>query len=253
VSVRASDRAPDELRPVSLELGVNRYAEGSCRIAVGDTQVICTASIEDRVPPFLVGSGEGWVTAEYGMLPRATSRRTRRERSGERPVGRSLEIQRLIGRSLRAVVDRKVFGDRTITIDCDVVQADGGTRCASVTGGFVALALALAGLQEKRQLRGYPLTDTIAAISVAVVAAEALLDVDFAEDSAADFDLNVVRTGSGRYVEIQGTAEAVPLRRERLDSLLALADLGTDRLQQMQREALGDTLGQLVRPRPAGS
>jgi len=249
VSVRASGRAPHELRAVEFRTDINRYAEGSCMIVCGETHVICTASIEDRVPPFLIGSGEGWVTAEYGMLPRATSSRVRRDRVGGRPAGRSYEIQRLIGRSLRAVVDRRVFGERTIMVDCDVIQADGGTRCASITGGFVALALAFVKLGERRKLHGHPLVDTLAAVSVGTIAGEALLDVDYEEDAAAEFDLNVVRTGGGRYVEIQGTAEASPLDRERLDALLTLADRGTDELALQQREVLGARLERIVRPR----
>ena len=251
MSVRTSDRAPDALRPVTIETGVSRWAEGSCRIACGDTEVLCTASVEDRAPPFLYGTGQGWVTAEYGMLPRSTSSRMRRDRVGGRPQGRTYEIQRLIGRALRGVVDRKVFGERTVTIDCDVLQADGGTRCASITGGFIALALAFEKLAQKGKLGGYPFTDSVAAVSVAWVAGEPLLDPDFSEDSAAAFDLNVVRTGDGRYVEVQGTAEEAPLTRERLDALLALADAGTDRLKKMQREALGGGLEALLRPRPS--
>ncbi len=253
MSVRTSGRAPDELRPVTIETGVSRWAEGSCRIVCGGTEVLCTASVEDRAPPFLYGTGEGWITAEYGMLPRATSSRVRRDRVGGRPAGRSYEIQRLIGRSLRAVVDRKVFGERTITLDCDVLQADGGTRCASITGGFVALALAFSHLGRKKKLAGRPLIDVVSAVSVAWVAGEPLLDPDFSEDSAAAFDLNVVRTAGGRYVEIQGTAEEAPLTRERLDALLAFADAGASRLAAIQRQALGDELDALIRPASSAS
>ncbi len=246
MSVRATGRARDELRPFSIEIGVNRYAEGSCLVRAGGTHVLCLASVDARVPPFLHGRGEGWVTAEYSMLPRATSERSARERAGSRPSGRTYEIQRLIGRALRAVVDRRQIGERTITVDCDVLQADGGTRCASITGGFVALALAIDGLGGERGFRGRPLLDTVAAVSCGIVAGEALLDLAYEEDSAAEVDLNVVRTGGRRYVEIQGTAEQSPFERRRLDELLDLADVGLDRLDVIQREALGERLPRLL-------
>jgi ribonuclease PH len=249
MGVRSSDRGPAELRELHFELGVNRYAEGSCRIRMGGTDVLCTASVDTRVPGFLVGRGEGWVTAEYGMLPRATDQRVGRERSGSRPAGRTYEIQRLIGRALRAVVDRKVLGERTITVDCDVLQADGGTRCAAITGGYVALAQALLRLDRAKSLPGYPLLDELAAVSVGIVAGEVLLDLAYEEDAAADVDVNVVRTGSGRYVEIQGTAEEEPFARERLVELLDVADRAIDVLIERQRAALGDELARLVRRR----
>jgi ribonuclease PH len=249
MSVRSTGRDAATLRPVSIETDVNRYAEGSCLFRAGETHVLCTASVESRAPGWLVGSGQGWVTAEYSMLPRATGSRVPRERAGSRPAGRTHEIQRLIGRSLRAGVDRRVFGERMITIDCDVLQADGGTRCASITGGFVALALAFAKMSREGQLSGYPLLDTVAAVSTGIVAGEALLDLEYEEDSSAEVDLNLVRTGSGRYVEIQGTAEDQPFSRERLDTMLDLADPGLDALIAAQREALGeDCLRRVMRP-----
>ncbi|UCF69265.1 MAG: ribonuclease PH [Acidobacteriota bacterium] len=247
MSVRASGRRADEPRAVELQIDVNRHAEGSCLIRVGQTEVLCTASIEERVPPWLVGRGEGWLTAEYGMLPRATGQRSVRDRVGGRPNGRALEIQRLIGRSLRAVVDRKVFGDRTIWVDCDVLQADGGTRCAAITGGFVAMACAFKHLERARKLTGYPLLDVEAAISVGLMAGEILLDLDYEEDAAAEVDVNVVRTGRGRYVEIQGTAEETPLTREQLMAALELADRGTDFLIERQRDVLGERLDRILR------
>lgn len=249
MSVRSTGRDAATLRPVSIETDVNRYAEGSCVIRAGETHVLCTASVESRTPGWLAGSGQGWVTAEYSMLPRATSTRVPRERPGSRPAGRTHEIQRLIGRALRAAVDRRVFGERMITVDCDVLQADGGTRCASITGGFVALALAFARMSREGQLSGYPLLDTVAAVSTGIVAGEALLDLEYEEDSSAEVDLNVVRTGAGRYVEIQGTAEDQPFSRERLDTMLDLADPGLDALVAAQRAALGeDCLRRVLRP-----
>ncbi len=249
MSVRTSGRGPAQLRDLDIRLDVNIHAEGSCEIRIGETHVLCTASIEDRVPPFLHGRGEGWITAEYGMLPRATADRTARDR-GNKTSGRTHEIQRLIGRSLRAVVDRKVFGDRTLWVDCDVLQADGGTRCASITGGFVALALAFEKLSQSRKLSGYPLLDTVTAISAGVVAGEELLDLDYDEDVAAEVDFNVVRTGGGRYVEVQGTAEGQTFARERLQRLLDLADHGIGELDRAVRDVLGDRLRRSLRPRP---
>lgn len=249
MSVRPSQRAAGALRPVELRLGVNRHAEGSCLVRVGYTEVLCAASIEDRLPPFRQGRGEGWVTAEYGMLPRSTHERTPRDRAGGRPSGRTFEIQRLIGRSLRAVVDLRTIGERSIVVDCDVLQADGGTRCAAITGGFVALALVFDRLKATRKLNGYPLLDSVAAVSAGIVAGEPLLDLEYEEDSAAEVDLNVVRTGMGRYVEVQGTAEQHPFSRDRLHQLLDLADTGLLELTRMQREVLGDTLRGLLRPR----
>ncbi len=249
MSVRSTGRGAADLRPISIDIDVNRHAEGSCVIKVGDTHVLCTASVESRVPGFLVGRGEGWVTAEYGMLPRATNQRVARERPGSKPSGRTLEIQRLVGRSLRAIVDRRVLGEKSVTIDCDVLQADGGTRCAAVTGGFVALALALAKIDRAAPFAGHPLLDTVGAVSAGIVAGEDLLDLCYDEDSAAEVDLNVVRTGAGRYVEIQGTAEQVPFTRSRLNGLLDLADTGLVRIEAIQREALGSALARILRER----
>ncbi len=247
MSVRTSGRAPGALRDLELLIDVNRHAEGSCLIRLGGTHVLCTASIEDRVPGWLHGCGEGWVTAEYGMLPRATSTRSSRERAGSRPQARAYEIQRLVGRSLRAVVDRKVFGERSIVVDCDVLQADGGTRCASVTGGFVALALAFSRLHRERKLGGKPLLDTVSAVSAGVVAGEALLDLEYTEDSAAELDLDIVQTGRGGLVELQGTAEDQPYSRARLDELLDMAEPGLAALHAAQRDTLGEALAPLLR------
>jgi ribonuclease PH len=237
------------MRPLRITTGVNRHAEGSCLIHVGETQVLCTASVDTRVPGWLVGRNEGWVTAEYGMLPRATGSRVHRDRVGGRPSGRTFEIQRLIGRALRAVVDRKVFGERTVTVDCDVLQADGGTRCASIVGGFVAMAQAFAWIGRAGKLVGYPILDQIAAVSCGVVAGEVLLDLEYEEDSAAEVDLNVAKTGEGRYVEIQGTAEERAFPRETLDQMLDAADVGLDASLAAQREALGESLAKVLRPR----
>ncbi len=230
---RDDGRGPSELRPVSLELGVQKWAEGSCLIKVGDTQVICAATIEDRVPPHLRGKGTGWVTAEYSMLPRATSERTQRESAKGRIGGRTHEIQRLIGRSLRGVVDLDRLGERTVTVDCDVVQADGGTRTASITGGYVALAAALIAFGMERLLIGH-----VAAVSVGIVNGIHVLDLDYGEDSSADVDFNVVGTDAGTYVELQGTAEGQPFDRAAVDSLLDLANLGLERLFAIQAETL---------------
>jgi ribonuclease PH len=233
VLVRADGRRPTDLRPVSLELGVQKWAEGSCLIKVGDTQVLCAASIEDRVPPHLRGKGTGWVTAEYSMLPRATAERSQREAARGRIGGRTHEIQRLVGRSLRGVVDLEKLGERTVTVDCDVVQADGGTRTASITGGYVALAAALIAFGMERLLVGH-----VAAVSVGIVNGVHVLDLDYAEDSKADVDFNVVGTDAGTYVELQGTAEGPPFDRAAVDSLLDLANLGLERLFAIQAEAL---------------
>jgi ribonuclease PH len=232
---------------VTLTPDWNRWAEGSVMVEFGSTRVACTASIEDRVPPFLVGQRSGWVTGEYGMLPRSTDSRTQREATRGKPSGRTMEIQRLIGRALRAVVDLKAFGDRTIWIDCDVLQADGGTRCASITGGFVALAAALHRLGEKGKIAAPPLLGRVAAVSVGIVAGECALDLDYVEDSAAEVDMNVVRTDRGKYVELQGTAEETPFDRDTTNRLLDLADGGIDCLFELQAEALGERLAPLVK------
>lgn len=230
------------MRPVTIETGVSRYAEGSVMIAQGETRVLCTVSIDDRVPPFLKGSGTGWVTAEYGMLPRSTHTRSPREAARGKQGGRTMEIQRLIGRALRSVVDRTALGPRTLWVDCDVLQADGGTRTASITGAYVALALAVAKLREKRAMSAPVLTGMLAAVSVGMVLGRPVLDLDYIEDSAAEVDMNVVRIDDGRFVEVQSTAETEPFRRDRLDTLLDLAGGGIDKLHVAQREALGDAL-----------
>jgi len=215
------------------------HAEGSVLIEAGRTKVICTASVEDRVPQFLRNSGKGWVTAEYGMLPRATSTRTQREATAGKVGGRTQEIQRLIGRSLRSVTNLPALGERTIWIDCDVIQADGGTRTASITGAFVALALALEKLRERDVIKSIPLSDYVAAISVGIVDGEALLDLAYDDDSRADVDMNIVKTGDGRFIEVQGTAEADPFGREALIQLLELADAGITQLVEKQRAIVG--------------
>ena len=232
-SVRADGRVPTQLRPVSFELGVQKWAEGSCIIRVGDTQVLCAATIADRVPPHLRGKGTGWVTAEYSMLPRATAERTDRESVKGKLGGRTHEIQRLIGRSLRDAVDLTRLGERTITVDCDVLQADGGTRTASVTGGYVALAAALITYGMDRHL-----VARIAAVSVGLVDGQALLDLDYSEDSRADVDFNVVGTDQGTFVEVQGTAEGKPFDRVGMNDLLDLASAGLERLFAAQAEVL---------------
>jgi ribonuclease PH len=231
--LRHDGRAPDQLRRVSLELGVQKWAEGSCLIRVGDTHVLCAATVEDRVPPHLRGKGMGWVTGEYSMLPRATSERTPREVVRGQIGGRTHEIQRLIGRSLRGIVDLERLGDRTVTVDCDVLQADGGTRTASITGGYVALVLALRRFGLEGAVRSQ-----IAAVSVGVVNGVPLLDLDYGEDSTAQVDFNVVGTNVATYVEVQGTAEGRPFDRAAMDALLGLADRGLERLFAAQAEAL---------------
>jgi ribonuclease PH len=240
--MRTDRRQPSELRPTRLTPNYLIHPEGSVMIEAGRTQVICTASVEDRVPPFLRGSGKGWVTAEYGMLPRATTTRTTREAASGKVGGRTQEIQRLIGRSLRAVTRLDALGERTIWIDCDVIQADGGTRTASITGGFVALVLALGRLRASGAFARVPITDFVAATSVGVVAGTPMLDLAYEEDSRADTDMNVVQTGDGRFIEVQGTAEAAPFDRAALDALLALASDGIRQLVTLQREIVGDVL-----------
>ncbi|MCS6995637.1 MAG: ribonuclease PH [Casimicrobiaceae bacterium] len=236
--MRPSPRRPDELRPVRFTLDYTVHAEGSVLIEVGLTRVLCTASVEDTVPPHKKGSGEGWVTAEYGMLPRATHTRGRREATQGKQSGRTQEIQRLIGRSLRAVVDLAKLGERQITLDCDVLQADGGTRCASITGGWVALALACRRLVERGVLSENPILDSVAAVSVGLYEGEPILDLDYAEDSACQTDMNVVMTGSGGLVEVQGTAEGAPFSREALERMLELAHKGLGEIAALQRKAL---------------
>jgi ribonuclease PH len=237
--MRPDGRQPDELRPVTLTPNVNKHAEGSVLIQMGDTHVLCTASVEESVPPFMRDSGEGWVTAEYSMLPRATSTRSRREASQGRLGGRTLEIQRLIGRSLRAVTDLPNLGERTIWLDCDVLQADGGTRCASITGAYVALHLALQHLVQQGLLSAIPLKDVVAAVSVGMLGETPQLDLNYAEDSTSDVDMNIVMTGNGNLVEVQGTAEGEPFSQDQLLQLLGLARDGIHRLFEVQRAVLG--------------
>ncbi|HWB29241.1 MAG TPA: ribonuclease PH [Vicinamibacterales bacterium] len=239
---RQDGRAPDAVRPTTITPDFTIHAEGAVLIEVGRTKVICTASVEDRVPPFLRGSGKGWVTAEYGMLPRATTTRMQREATAGKVGGRTQEIQRLIGRSLRAVIAMTELGERTIWVDCDVIQADGGTRTAAITGGFVALVLALERVREKGQLPRVPVTDYVAATSVGVIGGTPMLDLAYEEDSRADVDMNIVKTSDGRFIEVQGTAEAQPFNRAELDALLALADTGIATLIARQREVVGQIL-----------
>ena len=235
---RPSNRAPDELRPVTFTRQFTKHAEGSVLVRCGDTHVLCTASVEETVPSFLRGKGKGWVTAEYGMLPRATHTRSPREAARGKQGGRTQEIQRLIGRSLRAVTDLKALGERTVTVDCDVLQADGGTRTASITGGFVALADACNHLVARRAITASPLHGQVAAISVGIFAGVPVLDLDYAEDSNAETDMNVVMNNGGGFVEIQGTAEGHAFRRHELDALLNLAASGIGRLFALQTQAL---------------
>ncbi len=236
--MRPSKRAADELRPVSLERAVSRYAEGSCLVSFGNTRVLCTASLEERAPPWLRGTGKGWVTAEYAMLPRATHERTRREVGSGKPSGRTQEIQRLIGRSLRAVTNLPAMGERQITIDCDVIQADGGTRTAAITGAWVALHDCFAWMRTRSIISVDPLRDHVAAVSCGLYKGTPVLDLDYAEDSAAETDANFVLTGRGGIVEVQGTAEMEPFSQDQLLELLRLARAGTDRLVALQKEAI---------------
>jgi ribonuclease PH len=235
---RSGDRAPDQLRPTTIEPGFVRTATGSALISCGETRVICTASVQESVPRWMAGQGRGWVTAEYGMLPASTGDRKQRDVSKGRPDGRTVEIQRLIGRSLRGVVDFEALGERTVYVDCDVLQADGGTRCASITGGFVALDLALRRLVDEGKLETVPLTGSVAAVSCGIVDGVPLLDLDYPEDSSAEVDANVVMTGDGGLVEVQATAERTPLSRAHLDELLALAQSGIESLRAAQAAAV---------------
>ncbi len=235
---REDGRTNDQIRPVSITRGYIKYAEGSCLIEVGDTRVICTASVEEKVPPFLKGSGTGWVTAEYGMIPRSCLTRNQREATRGQLGGRTMEIQRLVGRSLRSVVDLKALGERTIWMDCDVIQADGGTRTASMTGAYVALVEATDWLKKQGLLRKNVMLDMLAAVSVGVVSGESMLDLKYSEDSCAAVDMNVAMTGAGKFVEIQGTAEGMPFSRQQFNKLLDLAEVGIKQLFEIQREAL---------------
>jgi ribonuclease PH len=237
MSIRPSGRAPDELRPLSFVRGYTAHAEGSVLVGFGGTRVLCTASVEDGVPSFLRGTGQGWVTAEYGMLPRATHTRSAREAARGKQSGRTQEIQRLIGRALRAVVDLKALGERTVTLDCDVLQADGGTRTAAITGGFVALADAIDTLIKRRALSANPIHGQVAAVSVGIYRGLPILDLDYAEDSNAETDMNVVMNSGGAFVEVQGTAEGHAFRRHELDQLLDLASQGIARLHEAQQSA----------------
>jgi len=242
VTTRSDSRSANQLRPTRLTPHYLMHAEGSVLIEVGRTRVVCTASVEDRVPPFLRNSGKGWVTSEYGMLPRATSTRTQREATAGKVGGRTQEIQRLIGRSLRAVTRLESLGERTVWVDCDVLQADGGTRTASITGGFVALVLALEKLRESGVISKVPVQDYVAATSIGVVKGVPMLDLAYEEDSKAEVDMNVVKTGDGRFIEVQGTAEGIPFGRDVLNQLLDLADTGIRELIELQREVVGDFL-----------
>ena len=235
---RSFDRAADALRPVRFTRRFTKHAEGSVLVEMGHTRVLCTASVEEKVPPFLKGKGTGWVTAEYGMLPRATHTRGQREAASGKQSGRTQEIQRLVGRSLRAITDTALLGERQVTIDCDVLQADGGTRCASITGSMVALADAVAGLRKQGLVAADPLRDFVAAVSVGIVDGQPVLDLDYEEDSGCDTDMNVVMTGAGNFVEVQGTAEGHAFTREQLSALLDLASRGIADLIRLQREAL---------------
>ncbi len=236
--MRPSGRNVSEMRPVSIETGVTKHAEGSCLIRIGDTHVLCTASLEERVPPFLKNSGLGWVTAEYGMLPRSTGSRMRREATAGKQGGRTVEIQRLIGRSLRAGVDRVALGERQITVDCDVIQADGGTRCAAITGGWVALKLAVDKLMKAGDVISDPLVDPVAAVSCGIYAGQPVLDLDYPEDSEAGVDGNFVMTGSGRLIEVQMSAEGATFSRDQMAQLLDLADKGVANLVAAQKAAV---------------
>ena len=236
--MRPSRRQPDELRPVSLERGVVKYAEGSCFVKFGDTHVLVTATLEDRLPPWLKGQARGWITAEYGMLPRATHTRTRREASSGKQSGRTVEIQRLIGRSLRSVVDLPALGERQISIDCDVIQADGGTRTASITGAWVALADCIGWMKTRNMIKGNVLRDNVAAISCGIYNGTPVLDLDYAEDSEADTDANFVMTGDGRIIEVQGTAEKTPFSQDEFLALMELARNGVARLVDLQKLAV---------------
>ncbi|EFU42502.1 hypothetical protein PVOR_09560 [Paenibacillus vortex V453] len=237
--MRSNGRKSDELRPMNLSTHVNKYAEGSVYIEMGDTKVLITATVDEKVPPFLKGQGKGWVTAEYSMLPRATQSRNQREANRGKLTGRTMEIQRLIGRALRSVVNLYALGERTITLDCDVIQADGGTRTTSITGAFVALAIAVNKIAEQHKLAVFPITDYLASISVGIAGGQALLDLNYEEDSKAKVDMNLVMTGGGKFVEVQGTGEESPFSREELDQILELGEKGIRELIERQQEALG--------------
>jgi ribonuclease PH len=236
--MRNDDRKPDEMREIKIKRSVMKYAEGSCMIEMGNTKVICTASVEDKVPPFLRNTGSGWITAEYGMLPRSCKTRTERESSRGRPSGRTQEIQRLIGRSLRSIADLRKLGERTIWIDCDVMQADGGTRTASITGSFIALVDAFLALKKQAAIKELPVKDYVAAISVGIIDGQPYLDLNYEEDFKADVDMNIIMTGREKLVEVQGTAEKSPFTKAQLDKLILLAEKGIAELIALQRKTL---------------
>lgn len=240
ISMRINGREENERRPMKLTVDVNKYAEGSVYIEVGETKVLCTATVEEKVPMFMKGQGKGWITAEYSMLPRATHTRNQRESARGKLSGRTMEIQRLIGRALRSVVDLTKLGERSITIDCDVLQADGGTRTTSITGAFVAMTIAIDKLVKKHDLKEFPVTDFLASTSVGVLGHKTLLDLNYEEDSKAAVDMNVVMTGQGQFVELQGTGEERPFSRQELDALLNVAEKGIKEMIEQQKEALGD-------------
>ncbi len=237
--MRSNGRGESQLRPMNLTVNVNKYAEGSVFIEMGDTKVLCTATVDEKVPPFLKGQGKGWVTAEYSMLPRATQSRNQRESARGKLTYRTMEIQRLIGRALRSVVDLRALGERTITLDCDVIQADGGTRTTSITGSFVALAIAVSKIAEQHRLPAFPITDFLASVSVGIVNGEPMLDLNYEEDSTAKVDMNIVMTDGGAFVELQGTGEESPFTRQELNQLLELGERGILQLIEKQKEALG--------------
>ncbi|MFD2116509.1 ribonuclease PH [Paenibacillus yanchengensis] len=245
--IRLNNRQLDELRPVKITVDVNKHAEGSVLIEVGDTKVICTATVEERVPPFLKGQGKGWITAEYAMLPRATHTRNQREANRGKLSGRTMEIQRLIGRALRSVVNLEALGERTITLDCDVIQADGGTRTTAITGAFVALAIAVHKLNAANAFRVYPITDFLASTSVGIVDDTLMVDLNYEEDVKAAVDMNVVLTGGGQYVEVQGTGEEATFSRQQLNDLLQLAEAGIGQLIAIQRQTLGEQAARIER------
>jgi len=238
-ALRTDGRTPADLRPVKVTRGYLKFAEGSVLIEMGDTKVICAATVEERVPPFLIGKGKGWMTAEYSMLPRSSQKRIQRESSAGKVGGRTHEIQRLIGRSLRAVTDLSALGERTIYIDCDVLQADGGTRTASITGAYIAVYETLEALVKKGVIKSMPLLDSVAAVSVGIVGNRALLDLNYDEDSTAEVDMNIIMTGSGKFVEVQGTAETEPFSKESLAELISLASKGISELASIQKNSLG--------------
>ncbi|MCK8488834.1 ribonuclease PH [Paenibacillus sp. MBLB2552] len=251
--MRSNGRQADDRRPMNLTVNINKYAEGSVYIEVGDTKVMCTATVEEKVPMFMKGQGKGWVTAEYSMLPRATQTRNQRESARGKLSGRTMEIQRLIGRSLRSVVDLQALGERSVTIDCDVLQADGGTRTTSITGAFVAMALAMHKIAQKHALPKFPITDFLASVSVGIVGEDTLLDLNYEEDSKAKVDMNVVMTGRGQFVEVQGTGEENPFSRSELDGLLAIAEKGIREMIEQQREALGPIALQISSRQPGSA